>query len=89
MQYNDLLGYGFWQVTQSTNPEFPTYGENGDSNNCPYIIRLLWELIELFYTKDLVPRDLPVAIIFIIAIAIWVFQETVILLKEGVWHINS
>ena len=79
----------FGKLLSPPNLSFPHMGENGDSNNCPYIIRLLWELIELFYTKDLVPRDLPIAINFIIVVAICVLQETVILLKEGVWHINS
>lgn len=61
---------------------------NGNGNNYLYTIRLLGELIELFYMKDLELRDLPVAVIFIIVIIICVFQETLTVLKVF-WNINK
>lgn len=78
----------FGKFLSPPNLSFTHVRRKGDGNNRVYIIRLLWELTELFYTKNLVPRHLPVAIIFIIVIVICVFLETLILLKVF-WHINS
>lgn len=49
---------------------FPPVRGNRDGNNCSYIMRLLWELTELFYTKDPLRRNSPVAMSVIIVIVL-------------------